>query len=60
MNLPPEIMKEVFEIVERPYALRNELKLKSRKIHSVKCGIDTASFVGALPSVLKEQFTQCP
>ena len=59
MNLPPEIMKEVFEIVERPYALRNELKLKSRKIHSVRYGIGTASFVGArvwnsLPSDLKE------
>ena len=25
MNLVPEIMKEVFEIVERRYALRNEL-----------------------------------
>ena len=58
-EIVPEIKKEVFEIVERPYALRNELKLKSRKIHSVKCGIDTASFVGArvwnsLPSDFKE------
>ena len=33
MNLSPEIMKEVFEIVEGPHALRNDLKLKSRKIH---------------------------
>ena len=32
MNLVPEIIKEVFEIVEGPYALRNKLKLKSRKI----------------------------
>ena len=47
MNLGPEIMKEVFEIVEGPHALRNELKLKSRKIHSVRSGIETASFVGA-------------
>ena len=31
MNLGSEIMKEVFEIVG-PHALRNELKLKSRKI----------------------------
>ena len=59
MNLGPEIMKEVLEIVEGPHALRNELKLKSRKIHSVRYGIETASFVGArvwnsLPSDLKQ------
>ena len=59
MNLGPEIMKEVFEIVEVSHALRNELKLKSRKIHSVRYGIETASFVGArvwnrLPSGLKQ------
>ena len=47
MNLAPEIMKEVFEIVEGFYALRNELKRKSRKIHSVRYGTETASFVGA-------------
>ena len=45
INLPSEIMKEVFEIGEGTYALRNELKLKSRKIHCVKYGIETASFV---------------
>ena len=45
MNLGPEIMRVVFEIVEGPHALRNELKLKSRKIHSVRHGIETASFV---------------
>ena len=55
VNLAPEIIKEVFEIVE---AL-NELKLKSRKIHSVRYGIETASFVSArawnsLPSDLKQ------
>ena len=48
MDLAPEIMKEVFEIVEGPYALRNELKLKSRKIYCVGCGILVASFVGAI------------
>ena len=46
MNLGPEIMKVEFEIVEGPHTLRNELKLKSRKIHSVRYGIETASFVG--------------
>ena len=48
MSLGPEIMKESFEIVELPHALRNELKLKSRKIHSVRYGIETVSFVGAV------------
>ena len=59
MNLSPEIVKEAFEIVEGPHALRNEPKLKSRKIHSVRYSIETASFVGArvgnsLPSNLKQ------
>ena len=40
-------MKEVFQIVEGSHALRNELKLKSRKIHSVRYGIETASLVDA-------------
>ena len=39
-------MKEVFEIVEGPYAVRNELKLKLRKIYSIRYGIEKASFVG--------------
>ena len=29
MKLAPEIMSEVFEITECPYALRNELRFKS-------------------------------
>ena len=45
MNLAPEIMKEVFEIIEGLYAIRNEIKLKSRKIHSVRYGIETASLL---------------
>ena len=58
MNLGPETMKEVLEIVEGPHALGDELKLKSRKIHSVRNSIEPASFVGArfwnsLPSDLK-------
>ena len=40
-------MKEVLEIVEGPYTLKNELKLKSRKNHSVRYGIKIASFAGA-------------
>ena len=59
MNLGPEMMKEVSEIVEGSHALRNELELKSRKIHSVRYGIEAASFVGArvwnsLPSDLNQ------
>ena len=40
-------MKEVFQIVEGHQALRNELKLKLRKINSARYGIETVSFVGA-------------
>ena len=40
-------MKEVFEIVGGSHALTSELKLKSRKTHSVRYGIETKSFVGA-------------
>ena len=52
-------MKEVFEIVEGPHALRNKRKLKSRKIDSVRYGIETASFVctrvwNSFPSNLKQ------
>ena len=59
MNLASEIMKEIFEIVESPCTLRNELKLKSRKIYSVTYGIETVSFLGArvwnsLPSDIKQ------
>ena len=57
MNLASEIMKQLFEIVEGPYALRNQLRLKSRKIHSVRYGIETASFVGA--RVWKSDLKQC-
>ena len=39
MYLAPEIMKKVFEIKECAYVLRNKLKLKSRKIHSVNYSI---------------------
>ena len=53
-------MKEVFEIAVGPYTLRNELKLKSRKIHSVRYGIETASFVGArIWNSLPSDFREC-
>ena len=47
MNLAPEIMNEVFEIVEGPCVLRNELKLKLRKIYSVRYGTEVAFFIDA-------------
>ena len=59
MNLGPEIMKEVFEIVEGPHTLRNELKLKLIKIRSVRYDTETLSFVctrvcNSLPSDIKQ------
>ena len=59
MKLAPEIMNEVFDIIESPYPLRNELRFKSRNIRTVRYGIETAAFVGSriwryMPSELKE------
>ena len=45
LGLAPEIMKNVFPIIENPYDLRNETKFKSRNVHTVRYGIQTASFV---------------
>ena len=47
MKLVPEIMNEVFDIIESPCPLRNELKFKSRNIRTVRYGIETALFVGS-------------
>ena len=47
MKLGPKIMKDVFEIVECLYSLRNELKFKSTNINAVRYGIETASVVDA-------------
>ena len=59
MNLAPEIMNEVFDIIEFPYPLRNKLRFNSRNIRTVRYGIETAAFVGSriwsyMPSELKE------
>ena len=59
MKLAPEIMNEVFDIIESPYPLRNELRFKSRNIRTVRYGIETAAFGGSriwryMPSELKE------
>ena len=59
MKLAPEIMNEVFDIIESPYPLRNKLRFKSRNIRTVRYGIETAAFAGSkiwscIPSELKE------
>ena len=55
----PEILNEVFDIIDCPYPLTTELRLKSGKIRTVRCGIETALLLapryGArFPSELKE------
>ena len=47
MKLAPEIMNEVFDIIESPYPLRNYLRFKSRNIRTVRYGIKTVTFVGS-------------
>ena len=59
MKLAPEIVNEVFDIIECPYLLRNELRFKSRNIRTVRYGNKTAAFVGSriwscIPSELKK------
>ena len=51
-------MNEVFDFIECRYPLRNELRFKSRNIRTVRCGIETAAFVGSriwtnMPNELK-------
>ena len=58
MKLVPEIMNQVFDIVESLYLLRNELRFDSRNIRTVRYLIETAAFVGSrvwryMPSELK-------
>ena len=45
MGLAPEIMKNVFPIIDNPYDLRNKTKFKSRNVNTVRHGTETASFV---------------
>ena len=62
MKLASEIMNEVFDIIESPYRLKNELRFKSGYIHTVRYGIEAAAFVGSsiwshMPSELKESMS---
>ena len=45
MELAPETVNEVFDIIESTYPLRNELIFKPRNIYTVRYGIETAAFV---------------
>ena len=59
MKLAPEIMNEVFDIIESPYPLINELRFKSRNVCTVRHGNETAAFVGSriwsyMPSEVKK------
>ena len=62
MKLAPEIMTEVFDFIECQYPRRNELRLKSRNIRTVRYGIETAAFVGSriwtnMPNEVKESIS---
>ena len=63
MKLAPKIMNEVFNIIEYPYPLMNELRFKSQNICTVRYGIETAAFANFrirsyMPSELKESMSQ--
>ena len=48
MNLAPETMNEVFDIVECPYPLRNKPRFASQNIRTVWLGTEKATFVGSI------------
>ena len=58
-KLTPETMNAVFDIIESPYPLKNELRFKSRNICTVRYAIEAAALVGSriwssMPIALKE------
>lgn len=53
INIAPEVMKDIFRIVENPYTLRNETKFKSPILQTVKYGIETAFSVGSTIADIK-------
>ena len=53
-------MKNIFLIIENPYNLRNETKFKSRNIHTVRHGIEAASFVAPIIwSSIPRNYKEC-
>ena len=43
LGFAPEVMKNVFPIIESSYKLRNETKFKSRNVHTVRYGTETVA-----------------
>ena len=46
-GIAPEIMKDVFQIEDKPYNPRHKFLIKSNNVRSVNSGTHTASFVGS-------------
>ena len=60
VGIAPDIMKNVFPIIENPYDLRNETKFKSRNVNTVRYGIGTASFVAPrIWSSIPRSYKEC-
>ena len=60
LGLTPKIMENIFPIIENPYDLRNEIKFKSRNVHTVRYGIETASFVAPkIWSSIPRSYKEC-
>ena len=59
-GIAPAIMKNIFEFNDNTYSLRNDTAcFKSRKVRTVRYGMETASFVGpriwnSIPLEVKE------
>ena len=46
IGIAPELMKEVFDIVDTPYNLRSGTKFKSHLVKTVTYGLETPSYLG--------------
>ena len=44
IGIAPEIMKDIFEIDERPYNLRHGFLVKRHSVRQVRYGIETTCF----------------
>ena len=58
LGLAHEIMKNVFPIIENPCELINETKFKLRNAHTVRYGIETASFVAPIIGAAFQEVTK--
>ena len=60
IGVAPDIMQNVFNIIETHYELRTDTKFMSRNIHTVKYGRETPSFIGpALWRILPMEYKMC-